>query len=67
MILGVIIIIIGIIPLAAKTVFLPEILKNIPEAGSVAYQTILVIIGIIALALSVKRKEKQFPQIIVQK
>ena len=66
-ILGIIIILLGIIPLAAKAAVLSDVLKSIPEAGSIAYQAALVLIGIIALALSAKPREKSFPQIIVQK
>jgi hypothetical protein len=63
---GIIILVLGIIPLAAKLPFLAESFKNIPEAGTVIYQSVLILVGIIALLLSGKKKEKM-PQIIVQK
>jgi len=63
---GIIIILLGIIPLAAKAINL-ELLQKIPEAGSIVYQSILIIVGILALFLSGKKKEKSFPHIIMQK
>ena len=67
-IVGIVIIILGIIPLLGKVIpATSEFLKNIPEAGSMAYQAIIVLIGIIALALSAKKKESAMPQIIMQK
>jgi hypothetical protein len=64
-ILGIIIIILGIFPLASKAIPVSAI-QNFPvEAGSVVYQAILVLVGIIALALS--GQKKSMPQIIMQK
>jgi len=60
---GIIVILMGIIPLAAKMVNLP-ILQAIPEAGSVVYQSVLIVIGILALFLSGKKKQKQMPKYI---
>jgi len=63
--LGIIILILGVFPLAAKAI--PQI-ENFPvEAGSIVYQSILIVVGILALFLSGKPKEKSFPQIILQK
>jgi len=64
--IGIIIILLGIIPLVAKAVSI-DFLQKIPEAGSVVYQSILVAVGILALLLSGKKKEKSFPQIILKK
>ena len=63
--LGIIIIILGIFPLIAKAI--PQ-LENFPvEAGSIVYQSILIVVGVLALLLSGKKKESGMPQIIMQK
>ena len=61
-IIGILLIILGIYPLAVKAI--PSI-ENFPiEAGSVAYQAIIIVLGILALFLSGKKKEKAVPQYI---
>ena len=63
-ILGILLLVLGIYPLAVKAI--PG-LENFPvEAGSVAYQSIIIFLGIIALALSGKKKEKSMPQYILK-
>lgn len=65
MLFGIIILILGIFPLIVKAV--PG-LDNFPvEAGSIVYQSVLIAIGIIALFLSGKPKEKSLPQFIISK
>lgn len=61
-ILGIIIIVLGILPLAVKAI--PSLASFPVEAGSLVYQSILVVIGIIALALSGKKKESMKSQYI---
>jgi hypothetical protein len=64
-ILGILLIVLGIYPLAVKAV--PS-LENFPvEAGSVAYQSIVIALGILALFLSGKPRERSMPQYIIQK
>lgn len=64
-ILGILLIIVGIFPLAVKAI--PS-LENFPvEAGSAAYQSIVIVLGILALFFSAKPKEKGMPQYIIQK
>ena len=64
-ILGILLVILGIYPLAVKAV--PSF-ENFPvEAGSVAYQSVVIVLGILALFLSGKKKEKSMPQYIIQK
>ena len=63
---GIIIIVLGVIPLTTKLAFFPASLKNIPAAGSIVYQAVLIVIGILALMLSGKKKQPQ-QQIIMQR
>jgi hypothetical protein len=64
-IVGILIIVIAIYPLAFKAIPISA-LQNFPvEAGSLVYQSILVVVGILALFLSGKKKSA--PQYIIQK
>jgi hypothetical protein len=66
-IIGILVIILGIFPLASKAIPIPSI-QNFPiEAGSVVYQSAIILIGILALFLSGKKKGSAMPQIIMQK
>ena len=65
-IIGILIIVIAIYPLAFKAIPIPA-LQNFPvEAGSLVYQSILVVLGILALFLSGKKKPAP-AQYIIQK
>ena len=65
-IIGILIIILGIFPLVAKAIPVPSI-QNFPiEAGSIVYQSVIIIIGILALFLSGKKKASAMPQIILK-
>jgi len=64
-IIGILIIVIAIYPLAFKAIPVPA-LQNFPvEAGSIVYQSILVVVGILALFLS--GQKRSVPQYIIQK
>ena len=64
-IIGILVIVIAIYPLAFKAIPIPA-LQNFPvEAGSLVYQSILVVVGILALFLS--GQKKSVPQYIIQK
>jgi K+-transporting ATPase c subunit len=64
-ILGILLLILGIYPLAVKAI--PSLETFPVEAGSVVYQSIIIFVGILALFFSAKPRERSMPQYIIQK
>lgn len=62
-IIGILLILIGLAPVIATTAKL-EFMQSTPETFSLIYQGVIVLVGVIALFLSGKKKESKMPFII---
>jgi hypothetical protein len=61
-IIGLLVTIWGLFPLLAGIKFLQATLKGLPTAGTFIYQLILILLGIIAIGYSIKRKPVVMPR-----
>jgi hypothetical protein len=54
---GVIVLILGAVPLLKFIPAVDNIIKTMPPAGSTAYQALLVMVGLIAVVLSLQKRQ----------
>ena len=55
--IGLAVLILGVLPLLKFISAINNIIKNLPPAGSTAYQILIVLVGAIAIALSLQKKQ----------
>jgi len=56
-IVGLAVLILGALPLLKFIPFIENMIKNMPVAGSTAYQILIVLVGVIAIAISLQKKQ----------